>query len=251
MDEDLEALVIEESNKSKVQKDKVDVNEVLSEARFHFLPLLSIVFFAVIVFSAVVPNINKIFATVDEIDALKVKDKDLNTRIEKFEELRKQNAQMQEIIDKINFIVPTGQSEVVKFRERIAGSATTNLVGLESSKSGETLKTVSELESGNFGIIEIPSEFNISGAFNGFRNFLNSLYQGEDFFVVNKMNLSGVTSQTENRWSGDLNLVKYQFFAEEGFDPNKVYSAVSENDNPNSEVIEFLESRFISGINLQ
>ena len=247
MDKDIESIIVSDIEKTRAQKtDKINFGEVLTEARFHFLPLLSIAFFAVILFTAVIPNVQRIFNTIDEIDVLKTRDKELNNRITKLEELREKNAQMQEIIDKINFIVPTGNSEVVKFRERIAGSASFNALGLESSKSSETLQIISELESGNFGIIEIPSEFNIRGIFLGFRNFLNSLYQGKDFFVVNKMGLSGIKSISQDEWNGEINLVKYQFFADEGFDPAEVYANVSEDEVPNPDVINFLQSRFIT-----
>lgn len=248
MENNLEALVKADVEKTKVKQDKLDFNEVVSEARFHFLPLLSVAFFALIIFVAVIPNVQKIFGTIDEIDSLKNKDKDLNARITRFEELKAQNTQMQAIIDKINVIVPTGNSEVVKFRDRISTTADLNKISLESSKSGETLTIVSQLQTGNFGIIEIPSEFNMGGPFSGFRNFLNGLYQGTDFFVVNEMALSGVKSTTEDQWQGQLNLVKYQFFTEEGFDPTQVYATISENDNPDQSVIDFLQSKFIDNV---
>lgn len=248
MGNNLEALVKADVEKTKVKQEKMEFSEVMSEARFHFLPLLSVAFFALIIFVAVIPNVQKIFGTIDEIDALKNKDMELNSRITRFEELKQQNIQMQAIIDKINVIVPTGNSEVVKFRDRISTTADINKITLESSKSGETLTIVSQLQSGNFGIIEIPSEFNMSGQFIGFRNFLNGLYQGSDFFVVNEMALSGIKSTSEDQWQGHINLVKYQFFTEEGFDPTQVYATVSENENPDQSVIDFLQSKFISNV---
>jgi len=79
-----------------------------------------------------------------------------------------------------------------------------------------------------------------------FRQFFINLYEGKDFFVVEKMSLS--YDNTSKNWNGEVSLVKYQFNKDDTFDAQSVYGAVSENAIPNQKVIVFLQSKFVENI---
>lgn len=231
---------------------KANFSETLKQLQFYGLPIFSLFIFVAIVILAVVPNISGVFANLDEINRLKDEDKALAARITALQELQRQTALNQQLIDKINEIVPTGKSQVVDFRQRVATTAIAQGINLENSRSGEDLITDSpdSEEILTLSVIEIPSEFNLTGLFGGFRNFLNGLYIGEDFFIVDEMTLTANPLDTNpDNWAATINLVKYQFYADEAFNEAEFYSQVSENDLPQPEVVEFLQNRFLFNSN--
>lgn len=223
--------------------------DIIKELKFYFMPFLGLIFFVAILVGAIIPNISQVFSTIDQIDALRAQDQQLDTRITLLEQLSAQNLQSQDILDKINFIVPTGKSEVVNFRQRIETNAVQNNVNLDSSKSGEVIlvqQANSEAANNGLNVIEIPSEFTMSGDFNSFRNLLKSLYTGKDFFVIQQMSLSRQQGTDPNAWSGSLSLVKYQFYAPETFDKVSVYGSVAPEEQADDNVVTFLQDKFIN-----
>lgn len=230
----------------------VDWDETWKAIRFYALPLLSFIIFVFLILFTVIPNIQQIFSTIDEINLLREEDEAVNERIERLIALRAQQAQRQQIISKINEIVPTGTSEVVAFRQRVIDTANFRNVSLDSSLLGEDLIDQSSGEeeeqvSDGLVLIEIPSEFGFTGSFEGFRSFLNDLYLGEDFFIVREMSLNLLEETEVETWSASLDLVKYQFFVDDDVDLDAIFGVISEQVVPNQFVIEFLENRFLNG----
>ncbi|KXK26568.1 MAG: hypothetical protein TR69_WS6001000574 [candidate division WS6 bacterium OLB20] len=229
----------------------VDWSETWKAIRFYALPLISFVVFVGLILFTVIPNIQRIFTTIDEINVLREEDEAVNERIERLIALRAEQLTRQQIISKINEIVPTGTSEVVAFRQRVIDTAEFRAVNLDSSLLGEDLidqnPNEAEVTEGLI-LIEIPSEFGFSGTFDGFRSFLNDLYQGEDFFIVREMSLNLIEEDDgSSSWGAQLDLVKYQFFVDEGVDLDGIYTRISEQVVPNQFVIDFLENRFLNG----
>ena len=231
------------------QEKKVKVDEISDFIKFYALPIFSAMIFLGVVFFTIIPSIRYIFDSIDEIDALKNEDQTMNSRIERLIALQQENADQVQLINRINSIVPTGKSEVVAFRERIATTGLQQSLLLEESKSGETIlepESVTVETAEGFNLIEIPSEFNMRGEFINFRNFLNSLYIGDDFFIVEEMSLNASSAEgEENIWFGTFNLTKYQFFADENFDLETTFAGVDEFEEPDPTAINFLETKFI------
>lgn len=213
--------------------------------KFYALPVASTLFFVVLIAFGALPNIKKTFSYNQQLTELKDQDAQLQKRINQLVVLQSQTAENTLILEKINEIVPTGKSEVVKFRERVANNTIQQNLSLNDSKAGENINsTLVTID--NFSLIQIPSEFNVNGRFPNMRQFLKKLYVGTDFFIVNKMNLSLASEQDSTDWLGNFNLTKYQFFADEGFDSQEVFANVSELTSANQEVIDFLKERFIN-----
>ncbi|MFQ5493711.1 MAG: hypothetical protein ACE5DX_06155 [Candidatus Dojkabacteria bacterium] len=225
--------------------------ETLRQLKFYGLPLFSFAIFIAIVVGTIIPNITQVFAAIDEINSLRTEDEELVARTERLQRLQQENAASQATIDKINQIVPTGKSEVVGFARRVGDTVAGEALILENSKTGEDFlsdQSAEELQA-NQGLvlIEIPSEFTIRGEFNNFRNLLNQLYEGDDFFVVDEMNLrASPNEESPTNWSASINLAKYQFFVDSDFDITEFYSAISEKTPADTTVIRFLETRFLS-----
>jgi hypothetical protein len=123
--------------------------------------------------------------------------------------------------------------------------ATTENTASTATNPGTAPSTDTNTTDSQLNVSQIPTNFTMSGRFADFRNFFKTLYTGKDFFVVEKMNLS--LTDAQDTWSGTVSLVKYQFTTSENFDPTAVYGKVSENSQPNSQVVQFLEKKFING----
>lgn len=242
----------------EIQPKEFNLMESLREILFYSLPLFSFGLFMLILFGAVIPNIEDMSKKYEEIETLKTQDELLKQRISNIQELGKRYDSIEEAINKINDIIPTGRTEVVKFGERIKETVTAQNLKSNSQKIGETV-FVDEESTGNpqgtlntqkkettLPLSEIPTKFDLTGSFDAIRNFFNALYNGQDFFVVDKMELNGTGG---GDWYGTISLVKYQFSPSTEFDPVKAYAPISENTQINQKVVKFLEDRYQLTIN--
>lgn len=247
--EEYDLSVLEELNNKAF-----NLQETIRELFFYILPVASFLFFLIILFSAIIPTINDIGVKLDKVDQYREEEKKLSQRIEKIKALDQNATKNQQVIDKINEIVPTGQTEVVKFGERIILSLSQNTLINEGIKSGEAVIVSPAINntSGNqvdnqeiensLSIRQIPSEFDVSGNFEDIRKFFIQLYKGPDFFVVDSMSLK---NNDDLSWSGEISLAKYQFSESQVFDPIKAYTSVNENTVLNELVMRFIETRFV------
>lgn len=243
----------------EIKPKEFNLNDSLKELLFNILPLIGFVLFIIILFSAVIPNIQQMNAKLAEIEKLKEQDATLRDRITKIRALGEQNVKLYKILDKINEIVPTGNTQVVKFSDRIASIASANTLTNTKRNVGEMI-IVSDLSgvpdpsginktTGNaktdLPLSEIPVKFDISGNYNNIREFFKALYKSNDFFVVEQMSLNLGKSDL---WFGEISLVKYQMTPNKAFDPVLAYGGISENAVINPEVIKFLEQKFIGNV---
>lgn len=230
-----------------------NLKDTLKEVFFYILPIFSFVVFILILFLAIIPNISDLTTKLADIDDLKVQDKALTTRIENINKLNDSAASNQDVIDKINQIVPTGQTEVTKFAGRIMSSITANDLKYSGIASGEEVVVSSGVTVDNNGnsieedntlsVRKIPSKFNIKGSFENIRKFFIQLYKGQDFFVVDSMSL---VSNGDFTWSGEISLAKYQMSESSVFDPIIAYGKISEKAELNDLVVNFIKSQFLN-----
>lgn len=238
------------TEKEKKKKKVIQTSDLLKITKFYALPILSVLVFLGIVFFAVIPSIQTIFYSFEEIEELQEEDAKLDEKISKLQVLETQSRKNAEIIRVINEIVPTESSEVVNFRQKVLDSAVKFGINPSESQAGETI-TDSDVQSSDqepekskerLSLIEIPSIFEMNGLLTAFQDWLKDIYVGKDFFVVEEMELQPApTEENPEAWRGDFNLTKYQFFTEEEFDPISEYASMSIEKLPNSSVIDFLE----------
>lgn len=236
----------------EIQPKDFNLSEVLRDVLFYSLPLFSFIFFMLIFFSAVLPGIDSINTKLTEIESLESQVTTLEERIVNIQKLGESNAEIQDTIEKINSIVPTGQTEVVKFGDRISETVALHSLLNNILKTGELVvvtnetdgleETNLEQDSSVLPLSQIPTKFDLRGSFEDIRQFFITLYQGQDFFVVEKMELNSSESE---EWYGEISLVKYQFSPSTNFDPVKAYFSISENSKINPQVLTFLEKKFI------
>jgi Tfp pilus assembly protein PilN len=233
---------------------KENTKQILHDIRFYALPLLSLIFFIALLLGPIIGNITDIFAKIDQINTLRETDTQLADRIDRLTALQASSTQDQSIIDKINELVPTAKTEVLKFRQRVADNATQSGLTLQGSTSTEDVvsgPSSTQANTSTLSLLEIPSKFNLSGSFQDFKAFLAALStEGQDFFVVQEMNLSLSTDEAGvESWGATINLVKYQFYVSTAFNPVTVYGSVSEDTTPDPIVVNFIKARFLTGSN--
>jgi len=243
------------------------LGDVLKEMLFFSLPVFSFIFFIGILFYAVIPNINDMNARLTEVNKLRQDEADLKVRIAKIRDLQANISSIQQTIDKINVIVPTGRTEVVNFGDRIVQTIVANTLLSDGYTTGESelvgnqnpapALTVTPAATGQttqtaaadptyLPLYQLPAIFSVSGKFDAIRSFFKELYKGNDFFVVDKMELTGSGGPQGGDWRGEISLVKYQFTPNPEFDPVKAYMGISESTPLNEIVMKFLQDKFIN-----
>lgn len=242
----------------EIQPKSFNLSESLKEMLFYVLPIFSFGFFLLILFGAILPTIQNITDTNAAVDSLKQQDQALKQRITTINNLSNNNAKTEEILQKINAIIPTGRTEVVKFGERIDASIAAHSLVSNKRTIGETVLVnssdqntatqaqTSDTSASVLPLSDIPTQFDIQGTYENIRSFFIDLYKGQDFFVVDNMDLT--STSTGDDWNGKVSLVKYQFSPSANFDPVKAFLGIDESSPLNQQVLDFLEQKFINNV---
>lgn len=212
--------------------------------RFYLFPIISISIFIIILVFTIIPNVNYMIDGLQEGKQLKKESEELDGRIALLKTLQSREEENQQILTKVNQIIPSEQSEVVKFRQKVAGLATSEGLNVESLQAGENRvdDDDAQQEDTNNQLIEIPSKFSFAGDFDSFRRLFIKLYEGEDFFIITNMDLDvNRFGQSAGAWKGQFDLTKYQFSERQTEDD---YLNVSEKQPVNQSVINFIEQNF-------
>ncbi len=237
-----------EKPKPQVKKD-IKTEDLIHWFKFYILPILSIFFLLVILLIGIYPNLKTLFGYLDEIDKMEKQSTALGTQLSKLKELNKNESRTQAYLSLIETIVPTKETEVVNFQEKIKILGTNNGLRLVESKTGETIIIPEDLEEGEVpgvGLIEVPSQFSFQGELDDIKTFLGELNEGEDFLVINEMKLTSINSVVSDQWTLDITFVKYQF-QEMDLTENDPFSEVSEGSKPNEDVLNFIKDRYGKG----
>lgn len=219
--------------------------------RFYILPISSVVIFVLIIIFAVIPNVSYMLDGLSEAQKLADESEELNRRIKRLDQLTNDIDRNKLLLEQLNNLVPTENTQVVNFRQKVAEIGERKGLEVESLKAGELIiegpdvELINQGNSNLFSVIEIPSTFSFSGNFSSYRELLKDLYAGDDFFVVSKMdlNLTNPGSRNQN-WQGEFDLIKYQFT---GKTDEAKYLNVSEFSQVNQRVVKFIEENFVFG----
>lgn len=212
--------------------------------RFYIFPIISIIIFLIIFVFTIIPNVKYMINGLEEGQDLKEESEALDRRIAQLKTLKSREVENQQILDKVNVIIPSEQSEVVKFRQKVAQLAMSKGLAVESLQAGENIidEEDSIIDGAGNQLIEIPSKFSFSGDFNSFRELFLTLYEGEDFFIITNMDLDRNNfGANAGNWKGQFDLTKYQFSLRQSEDE---YINIPESQTVNQQVINFIEQNF-------
>lgn len=246
---------IDEALKEAPPQD-IMTNHILDEILYYITPIISIIAFILVMIYGVIPSATAMSQKVNDVNTLKQQDSDIKARIVRLDSLKSNLSSSQDILTKLDSIVPEGKTEVVKFSQRIRDDVNLNMkqfvndsndppIIMNDIKTGETqLSTATSAQIAGLTVNQVPTQFTFAGGLDRFRQFFKNLYNGPDFFVVEKMDLS--YDATNQAWNGDVSLVKYQFNKDTTFDPLKVYGAISEDTQPDQKVVNFIQTKFVN-----
>lgn len=240
----------------EITQKQMTMSEVMKELTFYLLPIFGMLFFLFVFFNGLVPSINTMNEKLNQITELKKENEDLQERIRKIKLIQKNAEENQVLIDKINFLVPSGRTSVVGFGDKILNNV--QILGLQYGdlSTGESelvdssmyvnpgAKDELEKDPSYLPLNQLPTTIDIRGEYSSIREFFVKMYQtGEDFFVVNQMDL---LKSGDKEWSGEISLAKYQFTPNANFDPVKAYFNISEDTQMDQEVLNFLKKKYIN-----
>ena len=236
---------------------------------YYSLPLISIAIFAALLIFGTIPAIKKILNYNREIESKQGEIDELDREIGSLEELKANQYEIESDLDIIDSIVPSEKTQVAKFVGEIEDLALQ--YGLEESKheSGETIERLEdkddedeETTDESAAIRNIPTTSEYVAEFGSIKNFLNALYNKNDFIIVNSLDMQGheareyyaklqedrgeqVTVDTDLSvvsWTMEVTFEKYQF--SKGFNEYLSENSVSINVDPDEETLNFIRERY-------
>lgn len=235
---------------------------------YYGLPLMGVAFFLGIVVFGTIPSIQGINDLYREKAEKQEEIEELDAEIASLEELTSREFSMRADLETIERIVPSEKSQVAKFVQEIAELAEKH--GLEETEyySGERVEPVDgedddtvqpEVESA--AIIRIPSTSEYNAELEDIRNFLNDLYNKDDFIIVSFLDMRGyegrlfqaerqealgedvaIPELPQTDWAMEVTFEKYQF--SQSFTDYISENLVPISSEPNQETLEFIRERY-------
>jgi hypothetical protein len=185
--------------------------------KLYIIPIISIAVFLMIMFALVVPKINFIFSTLDNISSLNTQIEQSNKQLEELAALNSNSNTILQQLDVINQIAPNTKTEVVKFRDKITTMAEDNGLAVIFQRLSETDTTTNPTgiqDASALSLQQVPFLFEIQGSYDNLIKFIQSLSTGDDFLIVQEMELSSkltVEGVATSEWVLKLKIAKYQF----------------------------------------
>lgn len=239
-------------DKSLVDREELKVYQeerVTKYKRFvklFIVPILASVLFLGVVIGLIIPRLNNIFFELDVISENNVKIDEGNAKLVELQKLAAEISKITLQLEVISKIAPEGLTEVVNFRNKITELITKNSLEAVSQRFSESNIKPEDFEGAVLALQEVPSVFEITGAFANIRNFINELGQVDDFIVVSRMELSTNALTKEeiesNSWDFEIELSKYQFNVEEET-LKDVYRDININARVSDEIEEYINKR--------
>ena len=259
----------ETEKESLSKKFQTQSQNVIKGIIYYSLPLVSIgIFIGMILFGAM-PEIKKVLNYRKEITAKKEEIESLNNEISKLEELKANQYQIESDLEIIDRIVPSEKTQVAKFVGEVEILA--EEINLEESKygSGEQIEKLGEEEiaqeeqsQDSAAIIQIPTESEYIAELENIKNFLNALYNKNDFIIVSELEMQGQSAREylaslqkekgekvtvdltlpELRWTMKVTFAKYQF--SKGFGEYMSKNIVPATQEPDQITLEFIRSKY-------
>lgn len=236
--------------------------------KFYLGPLILLISSIALILAAVLPLLDTTFRNIEEISKLQGDYDSLLSNRSNRQELSKVTNDQQATLALINKLIPQAQTAVVDFSENIRTKAQQNALKLNESKVGElvtvtndaTDTTASDPNAASLELVELPAEFSLTGKLASIRNFLSSLYSGNDFIIIKEMKLAQSISDDPNQdekdkykkpnsadWSMEIVLVKYQFRIKgsNAADALKTYYfSVPDSARANQDVVNFINQNY-------
>jgi len=240
---------------------------VMESLNYYGIPLFGITLFIIVLIFGTIPAINTIVDRINQIQERNTEIDSLNLEIRNLEKLKESESQFLSDLDIIEQIIPSQKTQVAKFVGEIQDLAEKNDLEESNYVSGEEIEEIEEeveesILSDTPALIHIPTRSNYIAKFNNIENFLNALYQKDDFIIMSKLDMQGheyrlkraeelekqgqdVTFKTDlsrDEWTMDVTFEKFQF--SRGFDEYVKQNLISVKSIPHEDTIQFIRERY-------
>lgn len=228
--------------------------------RQYLLPLVFFIAALIMVFGLVLPQLDYTTSLINQIGELQTKYNDLIVKRNNLTALMQNTNTQKNTLEVVNKIAPQSQTAVVNFAEKIRTKASESNLTLSNTVTGEVVTVATGdvgKTTGSLELVELPAEFSLQGNFNDIRSFLGSLYAGDDFIIIKKMDLRKKAGANPNdaqftrgfveNWTLNIILAKYQLRASGNAtdaELQKSFFAVSESSKPQLDVINFIMKNY-------
>ncbi len=234
---------------------------------YYSLPLFGIALFVGILVFGTVPTIKGTLNYIDEKEEKEEEVDELEEEISRLKSFEDNQYQINSDLKTIDKIVSSQKTQVAKFVGEIESLA--EEYSLEESKheSGEQIKRIEEeIEEAETretaSVIHIPTTSEYVATFNDIKDFLDALYEKDDFIIVSSLDMQGYTAReyfaslqeelgeqvtvdttlSVISWTMEVTFKKYQF--SEGFDNYIEENMVTLTTEPDEETLEFIRERY-------
>ncbi len=215
--------------------------------KFYIVPLLSVLGFLGIVLFLVVPKVNEIFKSLDEISILSKTADSKNEQLKSLD-LLSQNSNLSlaqlRIIDQT---APTESSQVVAFRDKITNLIKSNSLTIVTQRLSESDINTNAQNINYMGLslLEIPFFFEINGNYQNTLSFISDLSSIDDFVIVREMELTGAAVNNVQITTLRLRIDKYQFNIANEQLLKEQYLQVPVDSKINDVVLKYIESKIL------
>lgn len=230
-------------DKFSLENTKKKNKETIKYIRLYVIPLFAVAFFVGILLLLTIPKINEIFTSLDTISANNAKIAENNQKFATLDALTGQYNSIVQKLSVIDRIAPLGNTEVVRFRDRISNLIITNGLNIISQRLSEAnteSETQEEDEASPILLQEVPFIFTVQGTYPNIVNFIQALNSVEDFIIAKEMKLS---QSNEEIWELNINIVKYQFNTLDSTNLRNLYINVPIDSKLNELMEEYVRIR--------
>lgn len=239
--------VLDLSNKNEEEK-KARSEELMRTLRLYLVPLASVGVFLISVFVFLIPLVGSIFDDLSSIETLRTEREVLREELANVQILNNSLSQIQSDLAILDAVAPTGDTELVNFRNRVTELANSNNLEIisqslrESSQSDEDQAdaTTIIIQQPGLSIQELPVSYRLRGSFSDIENFVVDLGTLDDFVIVKDLGLT-LTDGSNDIWDFELEFVKYQFNS--GDDASSLYSSIAPTVRIPTVIQEYLDSK--------
>lgn len=230
-------------DKFTLENTKKKNKETIKYIKLYVIPLCAVAFFVSILLILTIPKVNEIFTSLDTISANNAKIAENNQKFATLDALTGQYNSIVQKLSVIDGIAPLGNTEVVRFRDRISNLMITNGLNIISQRLSEAnteSETQEEEEASPILLQEVPFIFTVQGTYPNIVNFIQALNSVEDFIIVKEMKLS---QSNEEIWELNINIVKYQFNTLDNTNLRNLYINVPIDSKLNKLMEEYIRIR--------
>lgn len=233
--------------------DPLDFNpDNLSEGaklKEYLVPILGILIFILILIFITIPSINSLFETYDLKDVAIGELDQKKSELKELQNLRNANKLNKDLLERLQLIIPTSQTEVVNFVNKVEQISNDTSVGFKDAKAGERLildnsgRASKKVDDKNLRLLQIPVTFTLNGTLENLRSLLIKIYNNDDFIVMTEMQLNNRNDELDGA-KIELELSKYQYNTPvSSKDYQALLKEISYKEKPDQDVIEFIQRK--------